>query len=303
MTDQAKSAHGRDSAWIKGQGRGPVLQWSIPTVGYTGCLAYSRESGDLFVAQSDGQFARYDFRGQLQALTPLPQAPLTLAWSDDGSRGAAILGERTVLRFDRNLRTVQELTLPDVCLCLAVSPYGNHLAVGMADGTTVLYNERNRRIGKFETLRPLASLKFCINEAILFGAAEHGLVCCHNLAGALIWQQANWSSVGSLCLTAAGDFIYLASFGHGIQALDGDGNFLGSYVLEGTVCRVESSLAPRRLVASTVERALYWLNASGDLEWSTTLSGDVADLVCDPLGQWVICWLAKDGLYRLDWKE
>lgn len=303
MTDQMEPVRDREPAWLKGRGSGPVMKWSIPTPGYTGCLAYAREAGDLFVAQSDRQFARYDFRGQLRALTPLPQVPIALAWSDDGSRGAAVLGERSILRLDRDLRTVHELTVPDVCLSLAVSPFGNHLAVSLADGTTVIYDASHRRIATFETLRPLGFLKFCINEPILFGAAEHGLVCCHNLAGALIWQQTNWSNVGSMSVTAAGDLISLASFSHGIQALDGDGASLGSYVLDGTVCHVESSCAPLRLVASTIERSLFWLNASGDLQWSTTVPHEVVDLVCDPLGHWALCWLAKDGIYRLDWPE
>lgn len=293
----------RSPAWLPGRGRGPQLQWHVQTAGTLSSLAYSREAGDLFTGNQSGQLSRIDERGQLAAITQLPGKIVALSWSDDGSRGAAIIDDGTVLRLDHNLQVIQTLTPPEPCLSIAVSPYGNHLAVGLANGTTQIYGERKRRLAHFETIRPLSFLKFCTTEPILFGAADLGLICCHHLKGASIWQQSTWSNVGRMCTTGDGHLLYLASFSHGVQALDGDGQAVGSYILEGTVHRVDTSYESQRLVAATVERSLFWLNASGELLWSTVLNDDVVDVVCDPLGAWVLCGLAQQGIYRLVWVE
>jgi hypothetical protein len=301
MTDFSAAGSSRTPAWLAGRGIGPVIRWHFGTDGPLSCLCLSREDGSVFVADQSGTLSKLDRRGQIAALTHLPTPIFALAWSDDGSSGAVATGEDTVWRVDRDLRVVHQLKLPDVCVGIAVSPYGNHLAVALSDGRTLIYNQGKRRIAQFETMRPLSFLQFCTSEPLIFGAAEHGLVSCHNLSGAEIWQQKNWSSVGGLSITGDGDLVYLASFTHGIQTLDGDGASIGSYVVEGTVNRVDTSFDPDRLVASTIERALYWMDADGELLWGTRVSDDIVDVLCDPLGEWAICGLASEGVYRLDW--
>lgn len=291
----------RTPGWIAGRGIGPQAKWTCGTDGPLVGLAYSRESGDAFAADQSGALSRLDHSGKIACMTRLHAPAVGLVWSDDGRFGAAITGEDAVTRFDRNLQVVQKLSLPDTCLAIAISPFGNHTAVAMANGMTLIYNERKRRIAQFETIRPLAFLQFCTTEAILFGAAEHGLLCCHNLSGAEIWQQKNWSNVGDLRISGDGDLVYLASFSHGVQTLDGDGATVGSYVLEGTVNHLDVSFEPQRLIISTVERSLYWLDADGEMLWATQVDDDIAKLICDPLGEWAVCGFANRGLVRLDW--
>lgn len=302
MSEDFEAGSNSPPAWLNsGRGLGPRLRWHFGTDGPLTALSLSRETGDLFVADQAGTLYRLDRTGQIQAMTRLPSPAISMSWAEDGSQGAAIVDEETILRFDRNLQVLHKLSLPDVCLGVAVTPFGNHLAVALSDGTNVIYNERKRRISRFETIRPLTFLKFCTTEDVLFGAAEHGLLCCHNLAGAEIWQQKNWANVGKLCCTGDGDLIYLASFAHGIQTLDGDGAAIGSYVLEGTVNRLDVSYEPERLMAATIERALFWLDSDGEMLWATQLDDDVVDICCDPLGEWAVCGLTERGVYRLDW--
>jgi hypothetical protein len=301
MSEFSAAGSSRTPGWLAGRGIGPKLRWHFGTDGPLSCLALSREEGSLFVADQSGTLTRLDRRGQIAALTRLPPPIFAIAWSDDGSSGAIVTGEETILRMDHDLHVLHQWKLPDVCVGIAISPYGNHLAVALANGMTLIYNQRKRRIAQFETMRPLSFLEFCTAEPLIFGAAEHGLVCCHNLAGAEIWEQKNWSNVGQLATTGDGDLVYLASFTHGVQTLDGDGVSIGSYVVEGTVKCVDTSFEPDRLIASTIERALYWLDADGELLWGTRVSDDVVDVICDPLGEWAICGLAGQGVYRLDW--
>lgn len=300
MNDSGAAAP-RNPKWLKGKGFGPQLKWSIGTDGALTALAYARESGDLFMTDESGTITRIDRLGEITALNRVHDAIFALAWSDDGQHGAAIAGEESVVRFDRDLKTVHSVNLPDVGLALSISPFGHHIAVALSNGRNVFFNERKRRIAQFETIRPLSFLRFCANEPIIFGAAEHGLICCHNLSGAEIWQEKNWSNVGGLQISGDGDLVYLASFGHGVEAYDGDGASLGSYVLDGTVHRIAVSYEPQRLIAGTVEGSLIWLDADGELLWSTTVDDNIVELICDPFGEWAIVGFQNKGVFRLDW--
>ncbi|WP_417847940.1 hypothetical protein [Thalassoglobus sp.] len=301
MNDSGDSASAPNPKWLKGKGLGPQVKWSVGTDGALTALAYARESGDLFITDESNTITRIDRLGKIATLNRVHDSIFALAWSDDGRYGAAIAGEDNIVRFDRELKTVHSINLPDIGLGIAISPFGHHVAVSMSNGRNVFFNERKRRIAQFETIRPLSFLQFCASEPLVFGAAEHGLICCHNLSGAEIWQEKNWSNVGGIQITGDGDLVYLASFGHGIEAYDGDGASIGSYVLDGTVNHIAVSYEPQRLLAGTVERNLIWLDADGELLWATTVEDEIVDLICDPLGEWAIVGFQSQGVYRLDW--
>ncbi len=287
--------------WLTGRGLGPKATWRLGTDGTLTALAYARESGAVFIADSSPAIYQASRTGQIQAMIR-QKAPLrSLVWSDNGAAGAAIQGNATVLRLDPALQMEFALDLPDTCLSIAISPYGNHIAVGLANGLNLIYNERKRRIAQFQTVRPLAFMRFCTTEPLLIAAAEHGLLCCHDLQGGEVWQERLWSNVGALEMTGDADLVYLAGFSHGIQTFDGDGAPVGSYVLDGTVNRLAVSFEPQRLLAATFERQLYWLDADGELLWATTPPDDVSALICDPLGEWGLVGFNSEGVYRLDW--
>lgn len=301
MADQQDSSQKNEPKWLKGKGLGPKLKWRVGTDGALTALSYARESGDLFLTDESGTISRIDRHGQIAAINRVPDSIFDLVWSDDGRFGAAIAGEETLVRVDRDLKILHSVQLPEVALAIAIAPFGHHTAVSLSDGRNIFYNERKRRIAQFETIRPISFLQFCPSEPIVFGAAEHGMICCYNLAGAQIWQEKNWSNVGGLEITGDGDLVYLASFGHGIEAFDGDGASVGSYVLDGTVNSIAVSYEPQRLIAGTVEGNLIWLDADGELLWSTKIEDKIVDLICDPLGEWAIVGFENEGVYRLDW--
>jgi hypothetical protein len=223
-------------AWVRaGHGQMPSVPWTFVCEAPLTGLALARESSEIFVADESKALQRLDANGELLSLTRLPGVARLLVVSDDGNWGTAVVDDGTVYRFDRGLEAIWELELSEPCLAVALSPFGHHLAAALADGQTEIFNERKRRLARFETVRPLAHLQFCSQSPILFGAAEHGLVGCYDLSGAELWQERFWSNVGDLCITGDGDLIYLAGSTHGIQTMDGDGGTVGAYVVEGTV--------------------------------------------------------------------
>jgi len=287
--------------WLKGRGIGPKLKWTYGTDGPLTACALARETGEVFVGDETGTLCRLDRAGQIQTMTRVPGRLLDLVWSDDGSSGAAFSAADEIIRFSNDLKTTVQISLPDTGISLAISPFGNQLACGLANGTTMIFNDRKRRIAQFDTMRPLSFLQFCTTEPTLFGSAENGLIGAYNLEGHDLWEEKNWSNVGDLKITGDGDMLYLASFGQGIQAIDGDGAARGSYVLDGTVKLLDVSFEPSRMIVSTIERSLYWVDSDGELLWATDAPDDVKSLSCDPLGEWVIVAFENHGVMRLNW--
>ncbi len=301
MTSSRKSGSVYQPPWLKGQGLGPKVSWSVGTDGALTASALARETGELIIADESTTISRIDRDGQIQAMTRIGAPVRVLVWSDDGSAGAVITGDDTVMRLNRDLQPEWSFNTPDTCLTLAIAPFGNHLVVCLANGVNLIYNERKRRLAQFQTMRPLAFARFCATEPLLFASAEHGLLCCHDLQGGEVWQERLWSNVGELEITGDADLLYLAGFAHGIQAFDGDGGPVGSYVVEGTVNRLSVSFEPNRLLAGTIERSLYWLDSDGEMLWATSLPDDLLNVHCGPLGEWAIAALLNEGVYRLDW--
>ncbi|WP_437186299.1 hypothetical protein SH668x_003447 [Planctomicrobium sp. SH668] len=289
--------------WFYGEGTSPKLDWNYKSPSPLTCVEHSREAGDFYCADETGKLTVLDSAGRKVLDQQFDQPIVALSWSDDGSQGAAILGENRVVRLNQHLQVEMELKFHDVCRSVAVSPFGNHLAVGLADSKTFIYAGKKKPVATFESVRPLSFLKFCPEEPILFGAADHGLVCCFNLRGVLIWQHPNRSNVARISVCGDGHVLFIAGFLHGIQALDGDGNALGTYVLDGTVNRIDSSYDPDRIIASTVEREIEWLDKEGTVLWKSQVPNDVIEVICDPLGEWAVCAFKNEGLYSMKWSR
>lgn len=295
------SSNAPSPAWLQGRGVGPELKWSAGTDGALTSLALCRESGHVIVADEVGTLSQLDRFGKISAMTRLPHAAHVVAWSEDGAWGAALVGDSDVVRFNRELQIEWTLSLSDVGIGLAISPFGHHMAVSLANGRNLILNERKRRIAQFESVRPLTHLAFVSTEPRLIAAADHGLLCSYDLNGARLWQEKLWSNTGGLRITGDGDVVYLAGYAHGVDTYDGDGANVGAYIVEGSVRRIATSYEPNRILAATIEQTLYWLDADGQMLWATSVPDDVVDLACDPLGEWAICGFANAGVFRLDW--
>jgi hypothetical protein len=265
------------------------------------CLA--RETGEVLAADQIGSLYRIDRRGDYSAVTRVREPIREIAISDDGQFAVGLVGPAHVHRFDRQLQTVWRLDLPEECLQVAIDPYGAYIAVSLADGGNLLYDAEKRRVAGFTTIRPLRHLRFLTTEAALVGSAEHGLLCCHAITGDELWQQKLWSNVGQLTTTGDGELLYIAGFSHGVQTFDTGGAPVGSYIVDGTVHRIATSYDPHRLIAATIEKHLYWLDADGEMLWASITPEGVVRLSCEPLGEWAVCGFANGEVLCLDWSR
>lgn len=288
---------------LDGQGIPPTLRWAFATDAPLVALVMGRESGEILAADEAGGLYRIDRRGQLLTMSRGLKGIRALAWSDTGSVGAAIVGEKKIYRLNSKLEAEWSVGLPEPALGIAVTPYGRQTAISLANCGNLVLGQQSEQLSVFETIRPLKWIQFLAADSVLVGAAEYGLICAHHINGDQIWNEKLFTSLGEMYAAADGQTILLAGFNHGIQALDGDGEGRESYFVEGTVGRVACSYNADRLAAATLERQLYWLDSDGQLLWATQLDDDVVKVICDPLGEWLLCGLSSGHIVRLDWES
>ncbi len=287
--------------WLRdARGSTPTQRWSYAADAPLADLQLARESGEILIADTSGGLYLLDRLGRLQSLIRLSETPSRVAQSDDGEAAVVVLDDRTIAWFERPLQLAWTRELPDAILGVAMAPFGTHVAVGLADGTNAIYTSANKRLCKFESVRPLRHLRFLVTEPELVAAAEYGYLARYDLRGEVAWSQTLWSTIGDLAVTGDGKFNYLAGYAHGIQVFNDGGTATGSWVLEGTASLVSTTYRKDGLAAATLERHLARLGADGSLRWLATAPEDVLALRIFPLGESLICGFRSGRVVRLD---
>jgi len=291
-----------DLYWLDaGRGLGPEQHWSFAADAPLVSLDFAREAGEVIASDETGGVYLLDRRGQIIALTRGLQVLQEVAWSDDGSGGAAVVDESTLCFLNHQLKMEWTQQFPESILTIDISPYGNHVVVCFANGENRIFDRTRALVGRFETMRPLRFARFLGEQAGLIGAADYGLLCRYRLSGNAAWSESLWSNVGDLTVTGDGESIYLASFSYGIQRFDGQGENRGAYIVDGSPSHVDSSWRNKRLIVSTVERHLYWLDADGEMLWATAVPDEVVKLHCDAVGRGVVCGFRSGRILSLAW--
>lgn len=292
-----------DSEWLgAGSGLAPYKQWAFTTDAPLVAMEWARESGEVLAADASGGLYHFDRGGQLASLTRGYHALNALALADTGEHAIAAIDDVRLCRVNRQLRTDWSIEMSEPILAVATDPHGHCFAASLADGRTVLYDSEKRRLGQYQTHRPLRYLQFLSTEKVILGSAEHGLFCRYELPGREIWADTSWANVGGFAATGNGRRVYVAGYTHGIRVIDGDGQSKAGWIPEGTTGLIACSFVPKRVVAATQERHLYWLDEDGEMLWGVLAPEDIAAVQCDPLGKGMMVGFQSGRLLRLDWE-
>ena len=288
--------------WLKkARGDTPQLRWSVSAESQLVDLALAYETGETVAADDSGGLGIWGRDGKLQAINRSFQDIQMIAWSHTGNGGVVLQDDNTISKVRQSLSIRWSQSFHSRVIGFDIDPFGNHIAVALANNTNLILNWKKKRVAEFETNQPLNYLQFVSTDPYLIGASEYGLMCCYEFGGTEVWSEKCWSSVGDLCLSGDGETILSAGFNQGVQCFNGQGDHRGSYMVEGTPGRVVSTFAPERMAVSTIERGLFWLDSDGELLWSAKPNEEVVGLACDPLGSGLICGLQSGRILRLDW--
>lgn len=290
--------------WLRnGTGMAPRIAWAFSTDAELASLSMARETGELFAVDQSGGLYQLNRTGRIGCVSRGLKNARLLRWSDNGEAGVALCGDDEFCLLDKRLNVLWSADTPAKILTAAIDAWGHNIALALDNGDNVLLSVDREKLGQFTTLQPLKFLQFSVGKPRLFGAAEYGLLCCHGFTGKEVFAEKLWSTVGDLSVTEDGKQIFLASHAHGVQQFDRHGTSQASYIVEGTPNRVSASFFGERVVASTIERHLYWLDADGALLWAAETPEPVVNLICDPLGEWLIVGFQSGRVLRLDWES
>lgn len=284
------------------QGIPPKVRWSFSTEAALAAVALARESGHCLAADVAGGLYRLDRTGTLAALTRAWSRLQLLASDDVGRRCAAIVDENRLMFLESALRVLWSVELPEAATALAVEGHGQLLAVALANGKNVVYDAHRHRAAVFETDNVLRQVVFLSTQPAVIGVSEFGFLGRWNGAGEEVWSAGLQLNVGDLACTGGGERILLAGFSHGVRRLGGNGERLGTFLLEGTPNHLSTSFFPHRIAATTLEGHLYWLDDEGEILWGAELDEEAAAVCVQPLGEGLICGVESGRLISLSWE-
>ena len=294
---------GKQPEWLgQGEGTSPNVVWTFRTDADLLFLSYARESGEVFVGDSSNSLYRLDRRGRVLSLTRGLKLLRTGTWTDTGQAGLVVLGHSQVVRLNDSMQVEWSLRTTGDVLSVALDPYGDYAVIALQSGTNWVVNRFKKRVGLFETPRPLNFVRFLILKPELIAAAEHAHLSRHRWNGETLWSCRLTCPVSDMAVSEDGEKIVLAAMNLGVQTYDGSGELETSYLLEGTAMVVAASAFADRLAVATLEGRLYWLEGfSGRLLWTTQLDEPIRALQCDPFGQWLLLGTRSGHIARLQW--
>ena len=288
--------------WISAStGLRPRVSWAVTTDAPLAALDLARETSETVAADQSGGLYLLDRDGRIAVMNRGYHELTGLAWADTGEAGFIAFDGSQVCYLDRRLKMQWVRRMPVPIHAIACDPYGHHVAVALADGRTGIFNWERKRVAAFATPRPLRCLQFLATEPTLIGVSDYGLLCAYTLDGDAEWHERMWSSVGDLCVAGNGNRIFLASFHQGVQVHDGRGSSRGAYMVEGTVARVSCSFGAEKIMATTDERAIYWIDGAGRILWIAKTPESLTAIRCAPLGNAAICGFESGRIVRLEW--
>ncbi len=288
--------------WIQnGRGQRPTSAWTYRANSQLQGLDLGLESGEIALATDDGRMHLL----QPDGVPRQPPQPLgvqaALDWADAVGGGIVQLGPSNAAWIDRDLQIQWTVEVQSTILDVATSPFGNAIAISLADAHTFILDSQQQRCGEFTTLQPLQHLQLVPQRRALIGASASGVLCSHRLDGSERWSEKIWANIGALSVNGSGRRILLAASNHGIQCFTARGQSRGFYDIEGTVHLVSTSYVGTILVAATVEQRVYLLDLNGSILWEAAVPEPLVALRCGPLGEQVICGFASGLVQCLRW--
>lgn len=280
----------------------PRVAWTFSTDADLLSLSMARERGTLVAVDRSGGLYQLNRQGRVVCVSRGLKDARHVSWCDTGEAGVVLCGESEFSVLDKRLHVLWSAETPAAILTAAIDAWGHNIALALDNADTVLVNVDRKKTGQFSTAQPLKFLHFSVGRPRLFGAAEYGLLCSHRFDGREVFAEKLWSTVGDMSVTEDGKQVFLASLAHGVQQFDRRGSSQASYIVDGTPNHVSVSISGDRVVASTVERHLYWLDSDGALLWAAEAPEPIVTLICDPLGEWLVVGFESGRVLRLDWE-
>ena len=290
-----------EHAWIaNGRGAVPRVAWAFRAEAELVAVKTAREGGRTLVADAGGGLSRLGPGGRLEHLQRGLKDLTALAFADAGTAAAAAFGDDVLGWIEPDLKVKWTQTMPSAITALAVDPHGRHAAVALASSDVAVVTNRKKRLARFASLRPLASLHFLATEPKLVGAAGDGFLGSFDLRGRQELDVKTFANCGDLAVTGDGRRMALAAYNLGVQRLDASGRVRDTLAVGGTPGRVAlpfSGAGP--LAAATQERQLFRLTAGGEIDWAAEAPDDVVALALDAAGGELTVGVAAGRVVRL----
>jgi hypothetical protein len=271
-------------------------------------LALAREAGTMVAWDEVGQILLLNALGERLTATRAPARIISASISDDGSLVAALVEGSRLLLLGSELEPISDRSSITDPISLSIDPHGRYVAVPAKSCATQFYNRYGKTAGRFDTLQPMAHLRFVPDRPMMLGASSYGTLIGFDLSSGgrggldcdIRWQQQLMSNIGRLTTTGDGGMVLASCYTHGVQRYDARGHNEGAYHLGGTASHAVPDFAGRTIAVATTEGEISILNQGGNVRWKTAVSRSPVALECDALGRYIIYGLPTGEIARYD---
>jgi WD40 repeat protein len=221
--------------------------WSFQSSAAIRCIRAAREPGKLLVWEANQLLTWLSSAGEVGARREAPWPLTAVDCADDGSTVVAAGTSGQMGSLGADFKPRWQRTLSADALAVAVSPFGDVVAVADAGGTIHFLDAAGRDIARASNPRPFHHLVFIPERPLLIGSADFGSVSALDLAGRRRWHDAPVAHCGSLATTGDGRLIALACFSDGVSL----------YNVRGEKRNGSPRPGPCRIVALSYDGSIY----------------------------------------------
>lgn len=275
--------------------------WTHRLAGPADGIFVARESGHVLAWDTRPWLVVLNRRGEPQGQIHLDAPLVAGAFADDGS-ALAIADQRGQLSWLAPDLTYRWSTkLPQRPTALAIDPLGRGLAVADAGHKLRFIDAAGHESrAPIETSRPLVHLAYSPSSAVLFAAADFGLLGAIDSMGRWLWQDAPVVHIGGIACSGDGQLLTAGCFSEGVRRYDG----------AGQPQPVLPTPEPCRMVALTYDGnfavivdtngAVLALNSAGKALWRLANDPPVTGFGLAPLGDYLVLAHSSGRIVGLD---
>lgn len=275
--------------------------WTHRLGGPADGISVARESGQLLAWDRRAWLVMLNRRGEPQGQIHLDAPLVAAAFSDDGS-AMGIADQRGKLSWlAPDLSSRWNARLPQRPTALAIDPLGRGLAVADTSHRLRFFDaEGHETRAAIETSRTLVHLVFSPSSAVLFAAADFGLLGAIDSVGRWLWQDAPVVHIGGIACSGDGKLLAASCFSEGIRRYDGAGQPQPVLPTPQPCRAVALTYDGKFAVIADTNGTVLALNASGKTLWQLADDQPVIDFGLAPLGDYLVVAHSDGRIVALD---
>jgi WD40 repeat protein len=273
--------------------------WSFQSSAAIRGVRAAREPGTLLVWDANELLVWLSPAGAVSGRREAPWPLAAVDCADDGSAIAVVGTGGQIGSLGADFKPRWQRTVSANGLAVAVSPFGDVIAVADTGGAVHFLDAGGRDIARASNPRPFQHLTFIAERPLLIGSADFGSVAALDLGGRRRWHDSPFAHCGSLAATGDGRLIALACFSDGVSLYNLRGEKLNGGPRPGPCRMAALSYDGSTLLTAGLDGLVRLHDRAGQTRSDFRPDAAVTSLALDALGTTAFVGLADGNVLAM----